>query len=167
VKARDRISTSRELDTIGRSDAALVTVGKEYELVYMALLSAFFAGLTAVLAKVGVAHVNSNLPTAIRTVVILIFAWSIALFTSNWSISKIEGRTWTFLILSGVATGLSWLCYFRALQLGEASRVAPVDKLSVVIAIALAAIFLHEKLTWHQWAGGLLICGGAVVLAYA
>jgi transporter family protein len=132
-----------------------------------ALLSAFFAGLTAVLAKVGVAHVNSNLATAIRTVVILLFAWSIALFTNNWSISKIEGRTWIFLILSGVATGLSWLCYFRALQLGEASRVAPVDKLSVVIAIALAAIFLHEKLTWHQWAGGLLICSGAVVLAYA
>ena len=89
-----------------------------------ALLSAFFAGLTAVLAKVGVAHVNSNLATAIRTVVILIFAWSIAFLTNNWSISKIEGRTWIFLILSGIATGLSWLCYFRALQLGEASRGA-------------------------------------------
>jgi transporter family protein len=76
-------------------------------------------------------------------------------------------RAWTFLILSGIATGLSWLCYFRALQLGEASQLAPVDKLSVVIAIALAAIFLHEKLTWHHWAGGLLIFAGAVVLAYA
>jgi transporter family protein len=132
-----------------------------------ALLSAFFAGLTAVLAKVGVAHVNSNLATAIRTVVILIFAWGVALFTKTESISRIGTRTWIFLILSGIATGLSWLCYFRALQLGEASRVAPVDKLSVVIAIALAAFFLHEKLTWHQWAGGLLICSGAVVLAYA
>jgi transporter family protein len=132
-----------------------------------ALLSAFFAGLTAVLAKVGVAHVNSNLATAIRTVVILIFAWSVALFTSSQPISTIGGRTWVFLILSGIATGLSWLCYFRALQLGEASRVAPVDKLSVVVAIALAAIFLHERLTWHQWVGGLLIFSGAVVLAYA
>jgi len=132
-----------------------------------ALLSAFFAGLTAVLAKVGVAHVNSNLATAIRTVVILIFAWAVALFTSSQSISTIGGRTWLFLILSGIATGLSWLCYFRALQLGEASRVAPVDKLSVVVAIVLAVIFLHEQLTWHHWVGGLLIFAGAVVLAYA
>jgi transporter family protein len=132
-----------------------------------ALLSAFFAGLTAVLAKVGVAHVDSNLATAIRTVVILVFAWSVALLTNSQSMGTIGRRTWIFLILSGIATGLSWLCYFRALQLGEASRVAPVDKLSVVIAIALAAIFLHEKLTWHQWAGGLLIFNGAVVLAYA
>lgn len=132
-----------------------------------ALLSAFFAGLTAVLAKVGVAHVNSNLATAIRTVVILIFAWSVALFTDREPMSSIAARTWIFLVLSGIATGLSWLCYFRALQLGEASRVAPVDKLSVVIAIGLAAIFLHEKLTWHQWCGGLLIFSGALVLAYA
>jgi bacterial/archaeal transporter family protein len=132
-----------------------------------ALLSAFFAGLTAVLAKVGVAHVNSNLATAIRTVVILIFAWSVALSTSSQSISTIGSRTWVFLVLSGMATGLSWLCYFRGLPLGEASRVAPVDKLSVVIAIVLAAIFLHERLTWHQWIGGLLVFAGAVVLAYA
>jgi transporter family protein len=132
-----------------------------------ALLSAFFAGLTAILAKVGVEHVNSNLATAIRTGVILVFAWSVALCTKTQPLSTIERRTWIFLILSGFATGLSWLCYFRALQLGEASRVAPVDKLSVVIAIALAAIFLHEKLTWHHWAGGLLIFTGAVVLAYA
>ncbi len=132
-----------------------------------ALLSAFFAGLTAVLAKVGVAGVDSNLATAIRTVVILVFAWSVALVTNSQSISTIAGRTWIFLILSGIATGLSWLCYFRALQLGEASRVAPVDKLSVVIAIALAAIFLHEKLAWHHWVGGLFIFTGAVVLAYA
>jgi bacterial/archaeal transporter family protein len=132
-----------------------------------ALLSAFFAGLTAVLAKVGVAHVNSNLATAVRTVVILIFAWVVVFFTNKEPISTIGARAWIFLILSGIATGLSWLCYFRALQLGEASRVAPVDKLSVVVAIALAAIFLHEKLTWHQWGGGLLIFSGAVVLAYA
>ena len=110
---------------------------------------------------------NSNLATAIRTVVILIFAWVVVFFTDKEPISTIGARAWIFLILSGIATGLSWLCYFRALQLGEASRVAPVDKLSVVVAIVLAAIFLHEKLTWHQWAGGLLIFSGAVVLAYA
>ena len=132
-----------------------------------ALLSAFFAGLTAVLAKVGVEHVDSNLATAIRTVVILIFAWAIALALRNQPFSAISKRTWIFLILSGIATSLSWLCYFRALQLGEASQVAPVDKLSVVIAIVLAAIFLHERMTWHHWVGGALIFTGAVVLAYA
>jgi transporter family protein len=132
-----------------------------------ALLSAFFAGLTAILAKIGVESVNSNLATAIRTVVILIFAWTIVLFTKTQSLSTIGRRTWLFLILSGFATGLSWLCYFRALQLGEASQVAPVDKLSVVIAIILAAIFLHEHMTWHHYVGGTLIFTGAVVLAYA
>jgi transporter family protein len=132
-----------------------------------ALLSAFFAGLTAVLAKVGVEHVNSNLATAIRTVVILIFAWTVAFATNRESLSTIGRRTWIFLILSGIATGLSWLCYFRALQLGEASQVAPVDKLSVVVAIVLAAIFLRERVTWHHWVGGLLIFAGALVLAYA
>lgn len=132
-----------------------------------ALLSAFFAGLTAVLAKVGVEHIDSNLATAIRTVVILIFAWGVAFVTKNQALSAVGKRTWTFLILSGIATALSWLCYFRALQLGEASQVAPVDKLSVVVAIILAAIFLHEKMTWHHWLGGALIFTGAVVLAYA
>jgi bacterial/archaeal transporter family protein len=132
-----------------------------------ALLSAFFAGLTAVLAKVGVQQIDSNLATAIRTVVILIFAWAVALVTKNQPFSTIGKRTWIFLILSGIATGLSWICYFRALQLGEASQVAPVDKLSVVVAIVLAAIFLHEKVTWHHWVGGVLIFTGAVVLAYA
>src|ERR1700719_44391 len=132
-----------------------------------ALLSALFAGITAVLAKIGVKDVNSNMATAIRTVVILLFAWTVALLTENEPLSMIGRRTWIFLILSGIATGLSWLCYFRALQLGEASRVAPVDKLSVVVAIALAAIFLHERLTWHHWVGGIFIFTGAVVLAYA
>jgi bacterial/archaeal transporter family protein len=132
-----------------------------------ALLSAFFAGLTAVLAKVGVQQIDSNMATAIRTVVILIFAWAVALVTKNQPFSGIGKRTWIFLILSGIATGLSWMCYFRALQLGEASQVAPVDKLSVVVAIVLAAIFLHERVTWHHWVGGMLIFTGAVVLAYA
>ncbi|MBZ5659562.1 MAG: EamA family transporter [Acidobacteriia bacterium] len=132
-----------------------------------ALLSAFFAGMTAVLAKVGVQEIDSNMATAIRTVVILIFAWAIALITDHQPLSEIAKRTWIFLILSGIATGLSWLCYFRALQLGQVSRVAPIDKLSVVIAIALAAVFLREHLTWHHYVGGAFIFAGAVVLAYA
>jgi len=131
-----------------------------------ALLSAFFAGLTAILAKVGVQGVDSNLATAVRTLVILVFAWSVAFLSNKQPLTTIRGSTWLFLILSGLATGLSWLCYFRALQLGEASRVAPIDKLSVVVAIVLAVVFLHERLTWHQWLGGSLICTGAVVLAY-
>ena len=109
---------------------------------FWALLSALFAGLTAILAKIGVAGVNANLATAIRTTVVLVFTWGIALATTNPSaMLSLPRRTWVFLVLSGLATGLSWLCYFRALQLGEASRVAPVDKLSVVFAIALAVIF--------------------------
>jgi bacterial/archaeal transporter family protein len=132
-----------------------------------ALLSAFFAGLTAVLAKVGVQQIDSNLATAIRTVVILIFAWAVALATRNQAFSTISKRTWIYLVLSGIATGMSWLCYFRALQLGEASQVAPVDKLSVIVAIALAAIFLREQVSWHHWVGGTLIFAGAVILAYA
>jgi bacterial/archaeal transporter family protein len=132
-----------------------------------ALLSAFFAGLTAILAKVGVENVDSNLATAIRTVVIVIFAWGVALVTRKQAFSLISYRTWLFLILSGIATCFSWLCYFRALQLGEASQVAPVDKLSVVVAIVLAAVFLHERVTWHHWVGGTLIFTGALVLAYA
>jgi transporter family protein len=135
--------------------------------IYWALLSALFAGATAVLAKVGVTGVNSNLATAIRTTVILVFTWGIAASTTNiTSLQTLPRRTWVFLILSGVATGLSWLCYFRALQLGEASRVAPVDKLSVVFAIAFAALFLHESLTWQHWVGGSLVVAGAVVLAW-
>ena len=131
------------------------------------MLSAFFAGATAILAKIGIAGVNSNLATAIRTTVILLFTWGIAFATtSTSSIQNLSRRTWIFLVLSGTATGLSWLCYFRALQLGEASRVAPVDKLSVVFVIAFAALFLREQLTWHQWIGGALIASGAVVLAW-
>ncbi len=130
-----------------------------------ALLSALFAGLTAVLAKVGVQEIDSNLATAIRTVVILVFAWSIALARTTQSLATVPPRTWLFLGLSGLATGASWLCYFRALQLGEASRVAPVDKLSVVVAMILAVVFLGERLTWQQWVGGGLIVAGTIVLA--
>jgi len=130
------------------------------------LLSALFAGVTAVLAKVGVEGINSNLATAIRTSVVLIFVWLLAIpAVSASSLTGISRRTWLFLGLSGLATGLSWICYFRALQLGQASQVAPVDKLSVIFAIALAGWFLHEPLTWHHWAGGFLILAGAVILA--
>jgi transporter family protein len=132
---------------------------------WWALASAFFAGITAVLAKIGVAGVDSNLATAVRTTVILVFAWAVFLSTAPVrNLFTLSGRNWLFLVLSGVATGLSWICYFRALQLGEASRVAPVDKLSVVFAIALAALILHERLGWHQWVGAGLIVVGALVL---
>src|SRR3954469_18518936 len=134
---------------------------------FWSLLSAIFAGATAILAKIGVKDVDSNLATAIRTVVIVIFAWSVATFTNHQPLASIPRRTWLFLALSGLATGLSWLCYFRALQLGEASKVAPIDKLSVIFVIVLAAVFLHEKISWHQWVGGGLITMGAVVLAWA
>jgi len=131
------------------------------------LLSALFAGITAILAKVGVAGVDSNLATAVRTTVILVFTWAIVLTTNPAaSVRQLSQRTLIFLALSGIATGLSWLCYFRALQLGQASRVAPVDKLSVVFAIALAAVVLGEKLSWHHYLGGALIVGWAILLAW-
>lgn len=132
---------------------------------HWAILSAVFAGLTAVLAKVGVEGVDSNLATAIRTVVILVFAWAIALTRSTQSLAAVAGKTWLLLVLSGLATGASWLCYFRALKLGNASQVAPIDKLSVVVAVALAAIFLGEQLTWRHWLGCVLIVSGTLVLA--
>src|ERR1700736_1247852 len=131
------------------------------------VLSALFAGATAVLAKIGVTGIDSNFATAIRTTVILLFTWMIASFTrSHWSFGSISFRTWLFLGLSGVATGLSWLCYFRALQLGEASRVAAMDKLSVLCAILFAAVVLRETLTWHHWLGGGLVLMGAVFLVF-
>ena len=131
-----------------------------------ALLSAFFAGVTAVLAKIGIAGVDSNLATAVRTTVVLVFSWGVALATVPLaSIRQLSNRTLLFLALSGLATGLSWLCYFRALQLGQASRVAPVDKLSVVFAIALAAVVLGEKLNWQHYVGGAFIVTGALILA--
>ncbi len=132
-----------------------------------ALLSAFFAGVTAILAKVGISGVNSNLATAARTTVVLVFTWAIAFATAHPSdLREFSKRTWTFLILSGLATALSWLCYFRALQIGEASRVAPVDKLSVVFAVALAIFFLGEQLSWQHWLGVAFIVAGTVLLAF-
>lgn len=133
---------------------------------FWALGSAGFAALTAILAKVGVEGVNSNLATAIRTGVILLFSWTLVIATGDArGVGGLAPRTWAFLGLSGLATGLSWLCYFRALQLGKASQVAPVDKLSVVFVIALGALVLGERLTWHEWTGGALILAGAIVIA--
>jgi bacterial/archaeal transporter family protein len=133
-----------------------------------ALLSALFAAATAILAKIGVANVDSNLATAIRTTIVVIFAWSIALaLGKHGEIRHVEPRTWLFLALSGLGTGLSWLCYFRALQLGPASRVAPLDKLSVVLVMIFAAVFLGEKLTPAALIGGGLIAAGAVVMVLA
>jgi transporter family protein len=132
-----------------------------------ALLSALFAGLTAILAKVGVKDVDSNLATAIRTSVILVFAWTIALVTNQQTFWSIAPRAWMFLMLSGLATGASWLCYFKALQMGNASQVAPIDKLSIVVVMVLAAAFLGESLSWTHWLGGTLIATGAVILALA
>ena len=130
------------------------------------LLSALFAAATAILAKVGVAGIDSNFATAIRTTVVLLFTWIIAVVTSKEGSFHIpSSRTWLFLVLSGLATGLSWLCYFRALQLGPASRVAPIDKLSVALVIVLGILFLGEKLTVGKGVGGLLIVAGAIFIA--
>ena len=131
-----------------------------------ALLSALFAGLTTILAKVGVSGVDSNLATAIRTIVILLFAWGIVLAQGTTpQLSHLSRTTWLFLILSGVATGLSWLFYFRALQIGRAVQVAPIDKLSLVLAVIMAVIFLKEKLTVSNAVGASLIALGALVMA--
>jgi len=129
------------------------------------LLSASFAAMTAILAKLGVTGIDANLATAIRTTVILIFTWMIVLFTGVSGIGQIPGRSWLWLVLSGTATGLSWLCYFQALRVGEASRVAPIDKLSVVLVIVFAAFFLGERITGPKALGVLLMAAGAIVIA--
>lgn len=130
-----------------------------------ALLSAVFAALTSILAKIGIDGVNSNLATALRTMVVLAMAWGMVFLTgSQGGISAISRKSWLFLILSGLATGASWLCYYRALQIGEASKVVPVDKLSVVITLVLAFAFLHEKFTWKSIAGAVLITAGTLLM---
>ena len=133
--------------------------------VVYALLSALFAALTSILAKVGINGVDSNLATAIRTVVVLVMAWGLVFMTGvQKQISNIGARSWLFLVLSGIATGLSWLFYYRALQMGDASRVVPIDKSSVVISMVLAFVVLKEQLTWQSIVGGLLITAGTFVL---
>lgn len=133
---------------------------------FWALISAGFAALTAIFAKVGVAGVNSDMATLIRTVIIFVVLSGIVIATGQWQpLSSISGRTWIFLCLSGLATGASWIAYFRALKLGDAARVAPIDKLSIVLVAIFAAIFLGEKLSLAAWGGVALIGAGAVVVA--
>ena len=130
-----------------------------------ALLSAVFAAFTSILAKIGVEGVNSSLATAIRTVVVLVMAWGMVFMThTQTGISEISRKSWVFLILSGLATGASWLCYYRALQIGEASKVVPVDKLSVVITLVLAFVFLHEEFTAKSLIGCILIGAGTLIM---
>lgn len=133
--------------------------------VIFALLSAVFAALTSILAKVGIGGVNSNLATAIRTMVVVAMAW-IMVFVTNaqGGIPEISRKSWLFLILSGLATGASWLCYYRAIQIGEVSKVVPIDKLSVVITLVMAAVFLHEEFTPKSIIGCILIGAGTLVM---
>ena len=130
-----------------------------------AVLSAIFAALTSILAKVGIEGVNSNLATALRTIVVLAMAWGMVFITgAQDGIHEISRKSWIFLILSGLATGASWLCYYRALQMGEASKVVPIDKLSVVITLILAFVFLHEQLTVKSVIGTILIAAGTLIM---
>ena len=130
-----------------------------------AFLSALFAALTSILAKIGISGVNSNLATAIRTVVVVLMAWGIVFLTKGQiGLANISKKNWIFLILSGLATGASWLCYYRALQEGEASKVAPIDKLSVVLTLILAFIFLHEDFTMKSLIGTILITIGTLIM---
>ncbi len=131
-----------------------------------AILSSVFAALTSILAKVGIENVNSNLATAIRTVVVLLMSWAMVFITNTQSgITEISKKSWVFLILSGLATGASWLCYYKALQMGEASKVVPIDKLSVVLTLILAFVFLHEKFTPKSLIGCVLIAAGTLIMA--
>ena len=133
--------------------------------IILALLSALFAALTSILAKIGIDGVNSNLATAIRTVVVVVMAWGMVFLTNTQNgILSISRRSWLFLILSGLATGASWLCYYKALQLGEASKVVPIDKLSVVITLVLAFLFLHEQFTAKSLIGCALIGAGTLLM---
>jgi transporter family protein len=135
--------------------------------VFWALLSAGFAALTAIFAKIGIENVNSDFATFVRTIVILFAAGIIVYATGNWQQpSSVSAKTWLFLILSGAATGASWICYFRALKLGDAGRVAPIDKLSVVFVAVFAVLFLGERLALPNWLGVILIACGAVLVAY-
>lgn len=130
-----------------------------------AILSAVFAALTSILAKVGIEGVDSNLATAIRTCVVVVMAWAMVFITSaQGGISSISRKSWIFLVLSGLATGASWLCYYKALQMGEASKVVPIDKLSVVITLVLAFVFLHEEFTVRSLIGCVLIGAGTLIM---
>lgn len=143
----------------------LFTEGERYMWLLFALLSAIFAALTSILAKIGIEGVNSNLATAIRTVVVVAMAWGMVFLThAQKGISEIGRKSWIFLILSGLATGASWLCYYKALQMGDASKVVPIDKLSVVITLILAFVFLHEEFTLKSLIGCILIGVGTLIM---
>ncbi len=130
-----------------------------------AIMSAVFAALTSILAKIGIDGVDSNLATAVRTAVVVIMSWGIVFLTNaQGGITEISKRSWVFLILSGLATGASWLCYYKALQLGEVSKVVPIDKLSVVITLILAFVFLHEQFTVKSFIGCVLISAGTLIM---
>ncbi len=132
---------------------------------FYAVLSSVFAALTSILAKVGIENVNSTLATAIRTLVVLFMAWGMVWVSGiQGQIADISRKSWIFIILSGLATGASWLCYYRALQLGEASKVVPIDKLSVVLTLILAFVFLHEQFTWKSAVGCILITAGTLFM---
>ena len=160
VKAKSKKKKDGFLDSL-KADMA----GGEHMWFIFALLSAVFAALTSILAKVGINGVNSNLATAIRTVVVVIMAWGMVFLTNAQNgLSGISRKSWLFLILSGLATGASWLCYYKALQIGEASKVVPIDKLSVVITLILAFVFLHETFTTKSLIGCILIGAGTLIM---
>lgn len=148
-----------------KSSANAAKGGGRWVWVFFALLSAVFAAFTTILAKLGLAGVPSNLATAIRTGVVLLMSWLVVFVSGQQdSLGQISGKTWLFLVLSGIATGLSWLCYFYALQVGNANQVAAVDKFSLVITMILAFVLLQEKVTWQSVVGGSLITAGTIVL---
>ena len=131
----------------------------------LALLSAFFAALTSILSKIGIAGVNAHLATAIRTTVVLLMAWGMVFLTNaQGGVLSISRKSWLFLILSGLATGISWLCYYQALQIGDVSKVIPIDKLSVVITLLLSFVLLHETFTWKSLLGMVLLAAGTLVM---
>lgn len=131
----------------------------------LALLSAFFAALTSILAKIGIAGVNAHLATAIRTTVVLLMAWGMVFLTNaQGGVLSISRKSWLFLILSGLATGISWLCFYQALQIGDVSKVIPIDKLSVVITLLLSFVLLHETFTWKSLLGMVLLAAGTLVM---
>ncbi len=142
------------------------TVNFKFMWALFAVLSAVFAALTSILAKVGINEVDSNLATAIRTMVVVLMAWLMVFVTRAQSgITEIDKKSWIFLILSGLATGLSWLCYYKALQMGEVSKVVPIDKMSVVLTLILSFVFLHEKFTVKSLIGCVLITAGTLIMA--
>lgn len=139
--------------------------GCEIMWIVFAILSAVFAALTSILAKVGIGGVDSTLATAIRTVVVVVMSWGMVFITNTQGgIAEISKKSWIFLILSGIATGASWLCYYKALQIGDVSKVVPIDKLSVVITLVLAFVFLHEQFTWKSAVGSVLIALGTLIM---